>query len=440
MKNKLRNKKGITLIALVITIIVLLILAGVSITMISSQDGILNKATSAKETQKKVSEEEAVKIALQAAMMNEDAEIKYDEIGNYLPGATGDKEAKVIKYNGRNYLISDDGTSKQVTWYVTINPEGRYVVTNGKKETEKVEIPLGTTINYDPFTGVENEKLTVTTETGKTGQTTAQTYTIANNEAQKLTWQVLGTDDDGNILIMPTTNVTDSTGAIQYMTIGGSDTTTGQNAAQYAAGEVNRVCSIYGHGKGAKSARSVQVEDIDKLTGFDKTKYAQNQVYGYGHDVTYSINETDEDVYYKWTGITEPQKTSYKKFTYLKGNEWISLEKGQSATVKNTNYYYDMSSDPYKTTLKNKGVNDLITKDTGNKQKQYYWLGSSYVHAGSDFVRFGLRFVGNSCVDYSFFFLSYGDCNNDYSGLRPAVSLESDVNLSDNGDGTWNIN
>ena len=40
----LKETKGITLIALVITIIVILILAGVSISMISGNNGILNKA------------------------------------------------------------------------------------------------------------------------------------------------------------------------------------------------------------------------------------------------------------------------------------------------------------------------------------------------------------------------------------------------------------
>lgn len=45
----LKQKKGITLIALVITIIVLLILAGVAITAISGEDGILTNATRAKE-------------------------------------------------------------------------------------------------------------------------------------------------------------------------------------------------------------------------------------------------------------------------------------------------------------------------------------------------------------------------------------------------------
>ena len=44
----MKKNNGITLIALVITIIVLLILAGVSIAMITSQDGILGKSKAAK--------------------------------------------------------------------------------------------------------------------------------------------------------------------------------------------------------------------------------------------------------------------------------------------------------------------------------------------------------------------------------------------------------
>ena len=48
MKKQKENMKGITLIALVITIIVLLILAGVSIAMLTGQNGILTQATNAK--------------------------------------------------------------------------------------------------------------------------------------------------------------------------------------------------------------------------------------------------------------------------------------------------------------------------------------------------------------------------------------------------------
>ena len=48
MNNFIKKQGGITLIALVITIIVLLLLAGISISMLSGQDGILNKAREAK--------------------------------------------------------------------------------------------------------------------------------------------------------------------------------------------------------------------------------------------------------------------------------------------------------------------------------------------------------------------------------------------------------
>ena len=49
LMKKFRKDKGITLIALVVTIIVLLILAGISISMLTGQNGILNRAKEAKE-------------------------------------------------------------------------------------------------------------------------------------------------------------------------------------------------------------------------------------------------------------------------------------------------------------------------------------------------------------------------------------------------------
>ena len=44
----IKNKKGITLIALVVTIIVLLILAGISISMLKGDNGIINQASDSK--------------------------------------------------------------------------------------------------------------------------------------------------------------------------------------------------------------------------------------------------------------------------------------------------------------------------------------------------------------------------------------------------------
>jgi len=67
MRNK-RNK-GITLIELVVTIIVLLILAGISISMLSGDNGILQKATTAKTESEIGQEQEIIGLAYNASLI-----------------------------------------------------------------------------------------------------------------------------------------------------------------------------------------------------------------------------------------------------------------------------------------------------------------------------------------------------------------------------------
>ena len=62
MRLEINSNKGITLIALVITIIVLLILAGVTIAALSGDNGILKRATEAKEQTNQKNDEETEKI------------------------------------------------------------------------------------------------------------------------------------------------------------------------------------------------------------------------------------------------------------------------------------------------------------------------------------------------------------------------------------------
>ena len=71
MKEKMESKnkqKGITLIALVVTIIVLLILAGISINALTGQNGILNRAVESKELTEIAQTEEAIKLSVMAAL------------------------------------------------------------------------------------------------------------------------------------------------------------------------------------------------------------------------------------------------------------------------------------------------------------------------------------------------------------------------------------
>ena len=70
---KTKEMKGITLVALVITIVVLLILAGVSINTVLGDDGIIKKAKEAAETTKRASaEEEMNRLVLEYQLASND--------------------------------------------------------------------------------------------------------------------------------------------------------------------------------------------------------------------------------------------------------------------------------------------------------------------------------------------------------------------------------
>ena len=97
--NQKETQKGITLIALVITIIVLLILAGVSIAMLTGQKGILTQANNAKNETELASAKEKVELAVIGAIsQTRDGTLKVGnlrtELANY--GGTIEGEAFLV--------------------------------------------------------------------------------------------------------------------------------------------------------------------------------------------------------------------------------------------------------------------------------------------------------------------------------------------------------
>ena len=66
---KLRNKSGITLIALIVTIIVLIIIAGISIATLTADNGILRQTNAAKVSQIEGNAREQVKLACSAVRL-----------------------------------------------------------------------------------------------------------------------------------------------------------------------------------------------------------------------------------------------------------------------------------------------------------------------------------------------------------------------------------
>ncbi len=119
-KKKLKKEgiKGITLIALVITIIVLLILAGVSIATLTGDNGILTKATTAKEETEKASEEEQRQLAqLNATMHTENTEKYKTEDGKEVPIPVGFAPTEIEGENStEDGVVITDENGNEFVW------------------------------------------------------------------------------------------------------------------------------------------------------------------------------------------------------------------------------------------------------------------------------------------------------------------------------------
>lgn len=141
------NNKGITLIALVITIIVLLILAGVSIAMLTGENGILKQANTTKVAQIEGEVKEKVNLAIQSAKMyaeeksvetstgysaaaNLNSDIKTEMVKDLTTAdgytvsatdATGSGDGKItVTYTTDSYTSARNDSTAKITFTITV--------------------------------------------------------------------------------------------------------------------------------------------------------------------------------------------------------------------------------------------------------------------------------------------------------------------------------
>ena len=112
--NQKETQKGITLIALVITIIVLLILAGVSIAMLTGQNGILTQANNAKNETELASAKEKVELAVIGAIsQTRDGTLTVGklrtELANYGGTVEGDTFPVTATVDGKSFTVDNKG-------------------------------------------------------------------------------------------------------------------------------------------------------------------------------------------------------------------------------------------------------------------------------------------------------------------------------------------
>lgn len=127
-----KTNRGITLISLIITIIILLILSGITITTLIGDNGILTKTKLAKEQTEIGREKEIVQLAVTAVMSTTNNEIKKNLLQNELNKTAGNRKTEVYDYNKKLQVYFTE--SKR---YYEIDKDSDVElinVTNGKKK------------------------------------------------------------------------------------------------------------------------------------------------------------------------------------------------------------------------------------------------------------------------------------------------------------------
>lgn len=130
---KRNGNRGITLIALVITIIVLLILAGVSIAMISGENSILSNATKARRNKAIGDVKEQVLLAINTAFTEYNAKLATRELEegkklyDYLNDALSESNLKSnnneVEYHYNSNTVTIKYKKDNTTIRGTLNPE-----------------------------------------------------------------------------------------------------------------------------------------------------------------------------------------------------------------------------------------------------------------------------------------------------------------------------
>jgi len=137
---QLKSKKGITLIALVVTIIVLIILAGVSISLVLGDNGIVTKAKEAKQNMQVAANEEQASIAnLEIAIENEGGASGGTEETPTPPKTINDlKAGDYIKYDTGVTSVGENGVITCRVLYEASSEYGLQIISD--KNVASVEL------------------------------------------------------------------------------------------------------------------------------------------------------------------------------------------------------------------------------------------------------------------------------------------------------------
>lgn len=191
---------------------------------------------------------------------------------------------------------------------------------------------------------------------------------------------------------------------------------------------LNNACKeLYSNKLLGATGRSINIEDIEKVSKFDKTTYEN---YGKEYDVGSSgypsifaqeVNGAPDGIYGTAYDLSDQDEyiTERKQSSSLKG-KWTYYTYEMSASVMDSTYLQLFRYEP--------GTMTNLKK---------YWLASRCVSYGSSWAEFRMFYVSNGTVNADYLYNSGVGINYLNCALRPVVEIDlSKVDVGVTGDGS----
>ena len=358
-------------------------MAAVSIATLTGQNGILTQANHAKDNTRGASVQEAIDLW----NVNKEA----DELAGTSTGQS------------KTALLDDLVSQKLLTESERNKLDAGETITIGNKEITLVtladELEVGDYIKYGDKLSVQSYN----TDINETGYATQQTFETNNT----MLWRVINKKANGEVEIVAVNNVLANDGQTGlYLK--------GQTGFLNAETVLKNLCETLYTNTDYGTARSINVEDINNLTGFDP-----------------EISDWDDKDYY--LNNREKTYTSGGPFWDKSTNTFRTATPENSITEENTYYWYTVneSMQLYDTLIAESKTYSGDYSETN--YPLFYWLGSRSVNAHDVGADFDVRGVDSGGVNSWYLFSAYADGStheDEYAcGVRPIVTLKSKVQI-----------
>ena len=423
-----KNEKGITLIALVVTIIVILVLAGISIVMLTGENGIITNAITANRATRGGEVKERVAL-----------EVSNNKILEYT-NRTQKTRAEVIEE------LAEEGklTAEEVA-----------LLTDEENPTDVITIG-GITINFGLLPGTS----ALTIGSVYTDDMIGQSITYSANGCSE--WIVLGPELDssgnrtGNVLITSKDPIEDgftlneTAKAWLYYDKKSGETGYDETDDNGNPLSINKACSVYSGTIQGKSvaARSITMQDINYAVGF--TEPTDFKTYTFGTESNFASQKVD----FYYPSLLGANRIDSIPPYFVKAGETLGTTI-PSQNFKCNEYWYYNDGEGYKYAYENTNWEDTATTLTkadnmqyiiGETGENYYQVASRSVSVFSDNADFLVANVDGGTVYSDGRNLCYANSDDaDAYGssyavpVRPVAVLPSDIEVEEVSSGVYDI-